>query len=50
MGSGTVVEREIRYLKSCTVFNCEQIDGLPEHYTVHLPGRSLRADFRELRA
>jgi antirestriction protein ArdC len=27
-----VIEREIRFLKAYTVFNVEQIEGLPEHY------------------
>lgn len=31
-GSGET-EREIHFLKGYTVFNVEQIDGLPEHYT-----------------
>src|SRR5580698_4909353 len=31
-GSGNEVEREIRFLKGYTVFNVEQIDGLPEIY------------------
>jgi antirestriction protein ArdC len=30
--SGVYVEREIPYLKGYTVFNVEQIDGLPDHY------------------
>jgi antirestriction protein ArdC len=30
--SGNEVEREIPFLKGYTVFNCEQIDGLPSHY------------------
>ena len=30
---GNEVEREIPFLKGYTVFNCEQIDGLPAHYT-----------------
>jgi antirestriction protein ArdC len=30
---GNEVEREIPFLKGYTVFNCEQIDGLPSHYT-----------------
>ena len=30
--SGNEVEREIPFLKGYTVFNCEQIDGLPAHY------------------
>lgn len=29
---GEECEREIPYLKGYTVFNCEQIDGLPTHY------------------
>ncbi|UWU19609.1 zincin-like metallopeptidase domain-containing protein (plasmid) [Rhizobium sullae] len=29
--SGGEVEREIPFLKAYTVFNCEQIDGLPDH-------------------
>ncbi len=31
--SGEDVEREIPLLKGYTVFNCEQIDGLPPHFT-----------------
>ena len=31
--SGRDVEREIPFLKAYTVFNVEQIDGLPEHFT-----------------
>jgi antirestriction protein ArdC len=30
--TGEGVEREIPYLKGYTVFNAEQIDGLPDHY------------------
>ena len=30
--SGEDVEREIPFLKGYTVFNVEQIDGLPDHY------------------
>jgi len=30
--SGESVESEIRFMKGYTVFNCEQIDGLPEHF------------------
>jgi antirestriction protein ArdC len=30
--NGNEVEREIPFLKGYTVFNCEQIDGLPAHY------------------
>jgi len=30
---GNEVEREIPFLKGYTVFNCEQIDGLPSQYT-----------------
>jgi len=30
--TGEDIEREIPYLKAYTVFNVEQIDGLPEHY------------------
>src|SRR3546814_12986273 len=29
---GEESEREIPYLKGYTVFNCEQIEGLPAHY------------------
>jgi antirestriction protein ArdC len=32
--NGDEVEREIPFLKGYTVFNCEQIDGLPEHFTM----------------
>ena len=31
-GSGNEVEREIPFMKGYTVFNVEQIEGLPEHY------------------
>ncbi|MBB2687783.1 UNVERIFIED_ORG: antirestriction protein ArdC [Rhizobium etli] len=31
-GNGDEVEREIPFLKAYTVFNVEQIDGLPDHY------------------
>ena len=31
--SGEEVDREIPFLKGYTVFNCEQIDGLPGHFT-----------------
>ncbi len=31
-GNGNEVDREIPFLKAYTVFNIEQIDGLPEHY------------------
>src|SRR3546814_2861997 len=31
---GEESEREIPYLKGYTVFNCEQIEGLPSHYYV----------------
>ena len=30
--NGDEIEREIPFLKGYTVFNCEQIDGLPEHF------------------
>lgn len=30
--AGESTEREIRFMKGYTVFNVEQIDGLPEHY------------------
>jgi len=33
--NGEETEREIPYLKAYTVFNCEQIEGLPAHYTAH---------------
>ena len=33
-GSGNEVEREIPFMKGYTVFNVEQIEGLPEHYYV----------------
>lgn len=29
---GDEVERDIPFLKAYTVFNCDQIDGLPDHY------------------
>jgi len=31
--NGDEISREIPFLKGYTVFNCEQIDGLPAHYT-----------------
>lgn len=31
--SGEEIERDILYMKGYTVFNVEQIEGLPEHYT-----------------
>ncbi|GAC1045327.1 ArdC family protein [Rhizobium sp. No.120] len=31
-GGGGAVDREIPFLKAYTVFNVEQIDGLPDHY------------------
>ncbi len=31
---GDEVEREIPFLKAYTVFNCDQIEGLPDHYRV----------------
>lgn len=31
--NGEETEREIPFLKGYTVFNCEQIDGLPAHFT-----------------
>ena len=34
---GEEVEREIPFLKGYTVFNAEQIDGLPEHYYAKPP-------------
>lgn len=30
--TGSEIERNIPFLKVYTVFNCEQIDGLPDHY------------------
>ena len=30
--NGDDVEREIPFMKGYTVFNCEQIEGLPQHY------------------
>lgn len=30
--AGDEVERDIPFLKTYTVFNCDQIEGLPEHY------------------
>ena len=35
---GDEVERDIPFLKTYTVFNCDQIDGLPEHY-YHRPDK-----------
>ncbi|MDR3522633.1 MAG: hypothetical protein P4L66_00865 [Acetobacteraceae bacterium] len=31
--NGNEVERDFPFLKGYTVFNVEQIDGLPPHYT-----------------
>ena len=31
--SGEEIDREIPFLKGYSVFNCEQIDGLPAHFT-----------------
>ena len=36
-GQGHDVEREIPFLKAYTVFNVEQIDGLPAHFTASEP-------------
>ena len=33
-GTGNEVERDIPFLKGYTVFNVEQVEGLPEHYYV----------------
>lgn len=35
--AGEEIEREIPFLKGYTVFNVEQIEGLPEHYYVQPP-------------
>ncbi len=35
---GDEVERDIPFLKTYTVFNCDQIDGLPDHY-YHRPDK-----------
>ena len=35
---GGEVERDIPFLKTYTVFNCDQIDGLPDHY-YHRPDK-----------
>jgi antirestriction protein ArdC len=32
-GGGDEIEREIPFLKGYTVFNAEQVDGLPPHFT-----------------
>jgi antirestriction protein ArdC len=34
---GSTAERKIPFLKTYTVFNAEQCDGLPAHYTAQLP-------------
>jgi antirestriction protein ArdC len=34
---GAAIEREIPFMKGYTVFNVEQIDGLPTHYTTKAP-------------
>ena len=47
--SGEAHEREIPFLKGYTVFNVEQIDGLPAHYTAAQPPR-LNAEQRIARA
>ncbi|MBY5760216.1 DUF1738 domain-containing protein [Rhizobium leguminosarum] len=39
-GDGIEVDREIPFLKAYTVFNVEQIDGLPDHY-YHRPTPNL---------
>jgi antirestriction protein ArdC len=39
-GNGNEVDREIPFLKTYTVFNVEQIDGLPDYYH-HRPAPSL---------
>lgn len=31
-GGGGEIERDIPFLKAYTVFNCDQIEGLPDHY------------------
>lgn len=36
-GNGGEIDREIPFLKAYTVFNVEQIDGLPEHYRHRQP-------------
>ncbi len=46
-GTGEEAEREIPFLKGYTVFNVEQIEGLPahenrSHHRLPLPGRLLR--------
>ena len=35
--SGEETERDIPFLKGYTVFNAEQVEGLPEHYSSHAP-------------
>jgi antirestriction protein ArdC len=47
--SGAMQEREIPFLKGYTVFNVEQIDGLPAHYVASTP-RQLNAEQRIERA
>jgi antirestriction protein ArdC len=48
--TGTETESQIHYLKGYTVFNAEQIDGLPQHYyaaslqSSHTPERIERAE------
>lgn len=37
-GRGEETERDIPFLKTYTVFNCDQIDGLPDHY-YHRPDK-----------
>lgn len=43
--NGDAIEREIPFLKGYTVFNCEQIDGLPERF-YRLPSPPLPAPAR----
>ena len=47
--NGESVERSIPYLKSYTVFNVEQIDGLPPHYLAQPPA-PLPVETRHARA
>jgi antirestriction protein ArdC len=44
---GQEVERDIPFLKAYTVFNVDQIDGLPEHYYAPLPAPAERLPLLE---
>jgi antirestriction protein ArdC len=48
--SGQDVERDIPYMKAYTVFNIEQIDGLPERYQAPLETLTINSDRRIIEA